>query len=178
MSRELTPIPVLLLVCVSLAAAGCSAFSTKKQPIVYAAGEKATVGRLIYNVTDAQTAQQLGDDPNTARVAQQRFYVIKVSVSNSGSQDAPIPTMTLVDDAGKQYTELADGTGVPNWLGVARSVAPAQTEQGNVAFDAPIAHYRLRLNDTLDEQGISIDIPFNFVHDMTSFTSPSEIPTN
>ncbi len=61
--------------------------------------------------------------------------------------------MTLVDDTGHSYTELADGSNVPNWLGVVRNVAPTQTEQGYVVFDAPTRHYRLRLNDPVDERG-------------------------
>jgi hypothetical protein len=113
-------------------------------------------------MTDAERSQQLGD---SARTASQRFYLIKVAVSNSSSDEMPIPAMTLVDDAGQTYPELSDGTGVQNWLGVVRKVAPAQTESGYVAFDAPSKHYRLRLNDTLDEKEIAIDIPLSFVRD-------------
>jgi hypothetical protein len=148
-----------------LAVTGCSSSSTKKQAAIYAAGDKAKVGALTYNVTDTEVRQELGDDPNTARTPQNRFFLISVSISNSSSGDEPIPAMTLVDDAGQSYTELADGTNVPHWLGLVRKVAQAGTEQGAVVFDAPSRHYRLRLNDPLDEQEISIDIPLNFVHE-------------
>jgi hypothetical protein len=99
-------------------------------------------------------------------------------VTNSSSDDQSIPTMTLVDDAGHSYTELSDGAGVTNWLGVVRKVRAAQTEQGVVAFDAPTKHYRLRLNDALDESEISVDVPLNFVHERiknidTGSTAPS-----
>lgn len=169
------------LICISvlsLAATGCSAFSSKDKPVVYAAGEKATIGPLVYSVTDTEIAQQLGSDPKSARAAQQRFYLVKVNVSNAGSEDQPIPAMTLVSDDGQTYPELADGTGVPNWLGVARKVGPAQTEQGTVAFDAPTKHYRLRLSDPDDEKEIAIDIPVTFVHEMGNFESPAIVPKN
>lgn len=171
--------PALLAVSVlSLIIAGCSGISSKHSSVVYAAGDKATVGPLVYTVTDTEVAQQLGDDPNNPRTPQERFFLIKVSISNSGSNEQPIPAMTLVDDEGHNYTELSDGSGVTDWLGVVRKVGPTQTGQGVVVFDAPTKHYRLRLNDPLDEREISIDVPLSFVHERlkTVDTSPSSAP--
>jgi hypothetical protein len=162
-----------------LPATGCSGFSSSKTlPVIYAAGDKATVGPLIYNVTDTEVAQQLGEDPNNMRTPRDRFFLVKVSVSNSSSDEQPIPAMTLVDDTGHNYTELADGANVPNWLGVVRNVGPTQTEQGFVVFDAPTKHYRLRLNDPADDREIAIDVPLNFVHEQlgTIDTAPSPSP--
>jgi hypothetical protein len=156
-------ISLLSLASVALLTMGCS--SSKKEPAIYAAGDKATVGPLTYNITDTEVTQQLGDDPAKERTAQERFFLVRVSVSNSGPDDQAIPAMTLVDDQGHSYTELADGTGVANWLGVIRKVGPTQTEQGYVLFDAPTKHYRLRLNDPLDEKEIAIDVPLSFVHE-------------
>jgi hypothetical protein len=153
-----------IVIFLILGLSGCSS-SKKNAAVIFSAGDKATVGSLIYNLIDAEKTQQLGDNPATARTAQERFYILKVSVSNSGSEEAPIPSMTLIDDSGQTYTELADGTGVQNWLGVARKVGPAQTETGYVIFDAPPKHFRMRINDSFDEKEISIDIPQSFVHD-------------
>src|SRR5580693_3090429 len=156
-------------ICISLVAvalAGCSSVSSSNnKPVIYAAGDKATVGRLVYNVTDTEMTQQLGEDATTARTAQNRFFLVKVSILNSGSDEQPIPAMSLVDDAGQSYPELADGTNVPNWLGVVRKVGPAQTEQGVVVFDAPTKHYRLRLTDPFDDKEIAIDVPLDFAHE-------------
>ncbi len=143
--------------------AACS--GSKKESIVFPAGDKVTVGPLTYNVVDTQVLTQLGDDPATARDPQNRFYLVTISVSNSSTNDLPIPGLTLVDDANKEYPELADGTGVPKWLGVVRHVGGAQTEEGNVVFDAPAAHYRLRLTDETDEKQLYSDIPLNFMHE-------------
>src|SRR5579862_2716212 len=117
-----------LIPLIALLAAGCSSLS-KKQPIVVPAGEKATVGPLVYSVIDTEVVPQLGDDPNNIRTPQNRFYLVQMSVSNSSNSDVPIPDLTLVDDSGQQYAELADGTNVPDWLGVVRKVGAAQTEQ-------------------------------------------------
>ncbi len=140
------------LIAVAVLATGCSS-AGKKEAQVFPAGEKVTVGPLVYSVIDSQVLTQLGDDPSTARTPQNRFYVMTISVSNSSSEDTAIPGLTLVDDSGKEYPEAADGTNVPNWLGVVRKAGGAQTEQGNIVFDAPAQHYRLRLTDETDTRG-------------------------
>jgi hypothetical protein len=144
---------------------GCSSSSSTRSPTIYGAGDKAPVGRLTYSVTDTEISQQLGADTTAPRAAQQRFYLVKISVSNSGTEEESIPGMNLVDDAGQSFPELADGTGVEHWLGVVRKVGPAQTEQGYVLFDVSTKHYRLRVNDPLDDKEIAIDIPLTFAHE-------------
>jgi hypothetical protein len=160
--------PALVLISLlPLALMGCSSNSSKNSPTIYTAGDKATAGTLVYNLADAEKTQQLGDDPANPRTAKDRFYLIRISISNSGSDEQPIPAMSLVDDTGQSYTESSDGTGVANWLGVVRKVSPAQTESGYVVFDAPVKHYRLRINDPFDEKEVAIDLPVGFVRDST-----------
>src|SRR3954454_17179463 len=115
----------LLLIPFVVALAGCSTAPARATK-VYQTGEKAEHNKLAYSIVDAQIFTRLGDEPN-ARIPQNRFYVVQVSVSNSGNSSSSIPPMSLVDDSGKVYPELADGTHVPRWLGVVRSVEPAQT---------------------------------------------------
>src|SRR5580704_3227799 len=178
LSVAVLSVAALSVAALSVATTGCSASSSKKESTIYPAGEKAVVGPLTYSITDTEMTQTLGDDPATARNAQERFYLVKVTVSNSSSNDQPIPAMTLVDDQGHSIAELADGANVTNWLGDVRKVAPTQTEQGVVVFDAPTKHYRLRLNDPFDEKEISIDVPLDFVHEQLNSiqSSPSELP--
>jgi Domain of unknown function (DUF4352) len=179
---SLLSLAAVSLLTLSVLTTGCASFSkAKNDPVIYAAGEKATVGTLTYNVTDTEVSDQLGDNANNERTPQDRFFLVRVSVSNSGPEDQSIPAMSLVDDTGHSYTELADGAGVSNWLGVVRKVGPTQTEQGYVLFDAPTKHYRLRLNDPLDEKEIAIDVPLSFVHEQlknvdTSVGAPAELP--
>jgi hypothetical protein len=148
----------------ALLAAGCSS-GGKKESQIFPAGEKVAAGPLVYSVIDSQVLTQLGDDPTSTRTPQHRFYVMTISVSNASSEDVPVPGLTLVDDAGKEYPEAADGTNVPNWLGVVRKAGAAQTDQGNVLFDAPAQHYRLRLTDETDSKELSIDVPLTYVHE-------------
>jgi hypothetical protein len=155
MSRISILTPLLALV-----AAGCSRGS-RKDPVIMPAGEKATTGSLVYSVIDTRILPQLGEDQNI-RTPQNRFFLVQLAVSNSSSQDQPIPGLTLVDDSGQQYAELADGTGVSNWLGIVRKVGGAQTEQGTILFDAPARHYRLRVTEDTDASEIAIDLPLNF----------------
>jgi hypothetical protein len=142
---------------------GCSSTPTRTVK-AYQSGEKAEHNKLIYSIVDAQIFTRLGEEPS-ARSPQNRFYVVQLSVSNSGNKSAPITPMTLVDDTGKVYPELADGTNIPRWLGVVRSVDENQTETGYVVFDAPSAHYKLKLTDDTDDEDVFVDMPLNFLHE-------------
>jgi hypothetical protein len=144
--------------------AGCSK-APKQEARLYSTGAKADVGHLSYSVIDSEISQQLGDEPTSARTPQNRFIVVQVSVTNAGNEETSIPGMTLVDDGGQTYNELADGAGVHNWLGVLRKVAATQTETGMILFDAPARHYRLRLTDEFAPEDVSIDIPLSFLHE-------------
>lgn len=150
---------------------GCSR-EPKHEARLYSAGEKAEVGGLSYSVIDSQIYQQLGDDPANARMPQNRFITVQVSVLNAGSEEASIPGMTLVDDGGQTYNELPDGTGVHNWLGMSRKVAPNQSETGMVLFDAPAKHYRLRLTDEFEPVEVAVDIPLSFIHERINSSTP------
>src|SRR5665213_1954978 len=166
------------LLCSVLALAACSGAPVRASK-TFPTGEKATVGKLVYSVVDTQIFTRLGEEPNP-RLPQNRFYVVQVSASNSGNEDASIPAMTLTDDAGKAYEELTDGTGVSRWLGVIRRVGANQTESGNIVFDAPASHYKLKLTDETDASDVYIDIPLSFAHEQMSMgtedTAPELLP--
>ena len=155
-SPGLVPLIVLL--------AGCSSGTPERKSVTFAAGDKASVDKLTYSIVDTQIFPRLGDE-SSPRVPQNRFYVVDLSISNGGSSGQPVPGMTLIDDAGKNYEELLDGSGVPHWLGVTRKVAANQTEQGAVIFDAPAGHYKLKLTDETDENDVYVDIPLSFAHE-------------
>lgn len=159
----------------ALALSGCSS-EPKKVVKVFPAGEKAQVGALVYSVVDSQVLPRLGDDPATARTPTNRFLLVRVAVSNAGNTESPIPAMTLIDDSGQSYTELADVQGVTQWLGVIRKVGVGETEQGSVVFDAPARHYKLKVTADLDPEEVSIDIPLTFIHEQLN-DIPSGPPT-
>jgi hypothetical protein len=164
----------LLFTCVlafTLLLVGCSGIRVR-QSRVFSAGEKATVGQLTYSVIDSDIQTRVGEDANP-RFPQTRFVIVQLAVSNSSNAGVAIPGLTLVDDSGKTYPELADGTGVPHWLGVDRKVDPVQTERGSVLFDAPSAHYKLKLTDESNDSDTFIDIPLTFIHErLNDVTTP------
>ncbi len=153
----------MLLPLVALTLAGCNAAG--KDAKIFQAGEKAVVGRVTYNIVDSQTVAKLDDGNGEPRIPKNRFYIVQVSIFNSGNESFAAPTMVLVDDAGKQYPELPDGRGVPEWIGVARKVNPAETVQGMIVFDAPVGHYKLRISEDFAEIPTYVDMPLNFVHE-------------
>jgi len=142
---------------------------------VVPAGEKATAGHLTYNVVDSQILTQLGDEASP-NVPHDRFLLVQINVTNSSNVDNPIPAVELVSDLGKTYSELTDGTGVPNWLGIVRHVGPGQTERGQVVFDAPAAHYKLRFSDETNNTEILADLPLSYAHEKDAIIPTTDLP--
>jgi hypothetical protein len=130
------PVLIALLAFVLSSCGGPKAPAEK----LYRLGDKAQAGSLVYTISHAEWHDSLGD-----RRPNQRFLVVNVAVTNGGSSALTVPTMELVDAAGKTYSELSDGKGADDWLGALRRVEPVQTERGTVLFDVPPANYRLRV---------------------------------
>ena len=127
----------------------------------YSMGERAQAGPIIYTVLENRWMPQLGAGP-TARIPANRFFLLRVSMVNSGSTDTMPPAMTLVDDNGQRYKELTDGEGVPEWIGSARRIKPADTLTGTVVFDVPARHYKLEVTDEMEEKKAIVDLPLSF----------------
>jgi hypothetical protein len=138
---------------------GCS----RSEPTLrtFQMGERAEVGRLIYTTLETRWLTQIGEMPD-AKIPKNRFLLIRVSIANSGSGDLLAPSLSLVGDDGQTIPELTDAQGAPQWIGALRSVKPAEAAQGNVVFDAPPRHYKLRVADENDENAALIDIPLSF----------------
>ena len=137
-------------------------------------GEKVLAGHLTYTVFETQWMTHLGEGLD-ARVPQNRFLLIRMSAVNGGSSDANIPNFTIVDDNGNSFDELSDGNGVPQWMGYLRSAHPADFAEGNIVFDAPPAHYKLRLADDTGAHKALVDMPLNFNADgPPDMTLPTE----
>ncbi len=115
-------------------------------PVEHPMGEKVTLGPLTYNVIENSWYSQLGEGFKV-RAPQQRFLSISLSVTNGGSADVPVPLLTLENSDGQNFVELDKGDGLENWLGLLRNVGPAQTMEGRILFDVPLASYKLRLTD-------------------------------
>jgi hypothetical protein len=112
-------------------------------------------------VFETQWLTQLGDQANP-RVPQSRFFLVRTSIVNGGGSDVVSPNLTVEDDHGHVYPELSNGDGVPQWIGYLRQIKPADSAQGNLVFDAPPAHYKLRVLDEDGNRAALIDIPLSF----------------
>jgi hypothetical protein len=141
-------------------ASGCShgeAFPVRTYPM----GDRIELGHIIYTVFETQWLTHVGEGPNE-RVPQYRFFLIRMSAVNSGASEVIVPNVTIEDDTGKTYTELSSGDGIPQWIGFLRQVKPADSAQGNLLFDAPPRHYKLRVTDESGERAAMVDIPLSF----------------
>jgi hypothetical protein len=127
----------------------------------YLMGEKVQLGRISYSVFETQWLTHLGDGP-TARTPQNRFFLIRFSATNAASEDVTVGNFTITDDKGTVYDELPNGEGVPQWAGYLRVAKPADTIQGNVLFDAPAGHYKLKISDETNSRYALIDLPLSY----------------
>jgi len=152
--------------------AGCS--GTGYPVRTYRMGERVQLGSLVYNVYDSQWHTHLGDGAGS-RIPENRFFLVRVSITNSGTGETMVPAMSVADDAGQSIQELNNGDRVPQWIGFLRSVKPAETIQGNLVFDCSPRHYKLQLTDENGQQSAVIDIPLTFTSEMPDVPVP-ELP--
>jgi len=142
---------------------GCSR-SAPVQAAGFNMGDRVQLGPLVYHVTEAEWKTELGEFPSI-RMPERKFLLIHLTVTNGGGETVMIPQAELQNSKGDTYQELTDGAGVPEWLGLLRSVKPAATEQGVIVFDAPANAYRLRLTDGADLEHARVayvTIPLSF----------------
>ena len=164
---------LLLLTALCLLLSGCDS-GPRAQPISnYVMGEKVQLGHLSYTVFETQWLTHIGD-PGTGRIPQNRFFLIRMSATNGGSNDAPVPNPTITDDKGKVYEEIPNGEGVPLWAGYLRIAKPTETVQGNFVFDAPAGHYKLKLADETSTKFALIDIPLTYGAETPEIVVPGE----
>jgi hypothetical protein len=124
-------------------------------------GRRVSVGHLVYTVFETQWLTQLGSGADV-RIPEHRFFLVRLSAVNGGSEQMAIPDLTIEDDQGNTYDELPNGEGVPGWIGYLRQARPAESMDGHIVFDAPPRHYKLRVLDETGDHAALIDIPLNF----------------
>lgn len=151
-------------VLVALAAGSCGKKVDTSVMGTFRMGERVQVGPMVYTVLEAQYRPGLTDN-GTGKPPKNRYLFIKLSATNSGGNMTGIPPFTLVGPKQEQYEEVTEGVDqVSNYLGVLRMVQPAQTEQGYIIFDVPVAAYKLMISDGGEpgqEKFASVDLPVN-----------------
>ncbi len=131
---------------------------------VFKMGERASVGLVTYNVLEASYVTQLGE-AGKAHMPENRFLLVRMSITNGGAKEAELPLFRLVDDKGKEYSEVQNAEFVPGWFGIIRKVGPTQTEEGRILFDVSPRTYKLEVTDGGEsgkEQIGFIEIPIDF----------------
>jgi hypothetical protein len=164
----------ILLIAAVVAALFLTACSSdeKAYPVrTYNMGERVDLGHLVYIVFETQWLTHIGDGPE-ARIPQNRFFLVRMSATNSLGTDVIVPNVSVLDDSGKVYNELENGDGVPQWVGFLRNVKPAESAQGNVVFDAPPRHYKLKISDENGDHTAYIDIPLSFGAETPEMPTP------
>lgn len=151
---------------------GCSnqAASTER---TYPMGEKVAVGPFLYTVFETQWVTHLGMPPDE-KVPQNRYFLVRVSIVNTGGNEVMAPTLSVEDDKGASYPELTANIGAPQWIGLLRQVHPADSIAGNLVFDCPPGHYKLRALDDNGEKSALIDIPLSFTSESPDVPTPGE----
>jgi hypothetical protein len=142
MSKLETFAGLLLPLCLVL----CSCGQENSTRLDFQMGEKIALGPLTYTVIQTSWKNQLGEGFKV-RSPQNRFLLINIAVTNGGGKEVALPLFKLEGDHEKFTTELDNTDGVPDGLGILRSVTPAQTLQGALLFDVPLSSYKLQLTD-------------------------------
>jgi len=151
---------ILIPLCaVWLASCADHAWEVRTYPL----GEKVNLGHLTYLGIETQWFPVFGEGPST-RAPQNRFLVVRVSITNGGTSDAAVPNFIVEDNSGHRFAELTDGSGVQDWIGALRTLAPADTLVGNAVFDVPTGHYTLHILDEDSQHEALLDLPLNFQH--------------
>lgn len=158
--RHTNPFPFIVALASLVFLTSCAG-SKDKTVKVSEVGSRVEAGHLIYTVFETQWLPQIGAG-DTARVPKNRFFLVRFTAVNSGSEELYVPNMTLLDDQGHAVEELQEGDQVPQWVGFVRKVKPADSVSGNVVFDAEPKHYRLRLTDENGDKAALVDLPLNF----------------
>jgi hypothetical protein len=125
-------------------------------------GNPVKVGKLTYQVIDTEWRDVL-DGTLGQRVPKNQFLVVQVSVTNNDADEAQAPLLVLLDKDEKAYREEDSGDGLPNWLGLIRTLGPGETQQGSMLFDVPAASYRLQLSsggDAESEKNALVNLPY------------------
>ena len=156
----------LVLLFAAVAAASvlcCCGDGSEKNPdvLTYKLGEPITLGHINYTVFETQWLTQLGSGAE-ARAPQNRFFLVRMKAHNALSTDVIVPNLSIEDDNGHVYQELNSGEGVPQYIGYLRSVRANDERQGNVLFDAPAAHYKMKLTDETGDKTAYVDLPLSF----------------
>ncbi|MFN0169391.1 MAG: DUF4352 domain-containing protein [Bryobacteraceae bacterium] len=156
------PSPRAALLAAFLVLSGCSDSAPKTPIPTFQIGEKVDLPPFIYSVIDTQWMTHIGEGV-AQRVPAGRFLVVRLSITNTSSEENSVPALTLVDASDNSYPEVMDVGSLEAWVGLARAVKAADTLEGVFVFDVSPGTYRLRLQDSPAETRLAVvELPLKF----------------
>jgi hypothetical protein len=161
---------LLAAVAAALSLTACS--EVTREPVrTYNVGDQVDLGHIVYIVFDTQWLTHIGEGPD-AKIPENRFFLVRMSAANRQRTEILLPKVSMEDDSGHSYPELSTDVGAPHWIGVLRTVMANDSTQGNVVFDAPAGHYKLKVTDDTGDHIAYIDIPLSFGAETTEVPIP------
>jgi hypothetical protein len=131
------------------------------------------LGGVEHTVLTAEWRGALGEGASS-RLPDNQFLVLRIALTNETDNPAEIASMRLVADDGTEYEELADGSGLFDWLGLVRTLSSKESRQGDVLFDAPRAVYKLKLAEQ-SADGEEINVAMVEIPVRVDETLPAEV---
>lgn len=124
-------------------------------------GSPIRCGWFTYNVLEVAYKSQLSDE-TLAKRPENGYLLIRLQATSTAGKPSFIPFLQLETQSGEMIPEVANASGLENWLGVMRRVGPESPETGWLVFDTVPGTYGLRLTDGVleDEQVAFVRIPF------------------
>lgn len=134
-----------------------TACGEKSAPVKYGRmGEAMVLGGVEHTVLMAEWRGSIGEGASS-RLPNNQFLVLRIALTNETDSPAEIASMRLVAEDGSEYEELADGSGLVDWLGLVRTLSSKENRQGDVLFDAPRSVYKLKLSEhSIDGEEINV----------------------
>lgn len=146
----------------ALAAILTACIQPQRKAQQYQMGDRVQVASMIYTVIEASWKQEMGDGPDRL-LPKHRFYVIRLSAMNGGTNEASVPSLKLVSPSGEMLDETPEVRDLPQWLGLIRTVKPAETLEGSVVFDVEPRVYDLRIADPYEDSEMAlVKLPLRF----------------
>ena len=111
----------------------------------YKVGDTITTGYWTYRVVSSRWAHTIGSYP-VGETADAEFLIVRLEARNNDDSASILPTMNLIDEHGRTYSESEKSVVLPEALGVLKQVNPRVWTKGVAVFDVPQESYSIVLS--------------------------------